>query len=73
MSMPQSSDGTPSARLTSADLVWLVCPVCHRSLLLNEINNINGSGKISCTVCKRIYPVVDGLPILLAESATLSA
>ena len=45
-------------------LNMLVCPVCHSSLQLAE------SG-IDCTGCKRSYPVVDGLPVLIASRARL--
>jgi uncharacterized protein YbaR (Trm112 family) len=45
-------------------LHMLVCPVCHSALLLA------GSG-IDCTGCKRHYPIVDGLPVLIASRARL--
>jgi uncharacterized protein YbaR (Trm112 family) len=48
--------------LTGDDLRWLACPVCHRSLELR-------ADGILCTGCSRSYPIVDGLPVLLAERA----
>ncbi|NYF78247.1 Trm112 family protein [Granulicella arctica] len=52
-----------SARpLTQHDLRQLVCPVCHQPLSLES-----APASIRCTGCARLYPVVDGLPILLAS------
>ncbi|WP_216847094.1 Trm112 family protein [Granulicella sp. L60] len=45
------------------DLHWLVCPVCQQDLQLEA------SG-IRCLGCGRCYPVVDGIPVLLANRAT---
>jgi uncharacterized protein YbaR (Trm112 family) len=56
------SSGSAPATLTQADLRWLVCPVCHGALhLAGEV--------IGCAGCARRYPVVDGLPVLLADRA----
>jgi uncharacterized protein YbaR (Trm112 family) len=57
-----SATGEP-ARLTQADLRWLVCPVCHGALQLAGAN-------IACAACARHFPIVDGLPVLLADRAT---
>ena len=46
--------------LTVDDLRFLVCPVCHAELTL-------GTEAITCTRCDRRYPIVDGLPVLLAS------
>jgi hypothetical protein len=53
---------TPLRSLTPSDLRTLVCPVCHAGLQLHEQT-------ILCTGCGRRYPVVDGIPVLLAERA----
>jgi uncharacterized protein YbaR (Trm112 family) len=50
--------------LTAEDLRRIVCPVCHKSL---EIE----AAAIRCQNCGRRYPVVDGIPVLLADRATL--
>ncbi len=50
--------------LTQDDLRWLVCPVCHAALVLQ-------AETIRCEGCARLYPIVDGLPVLLAGRATL--
>jgi uncharacterized protein YbaR (Trm112 family) len=44
------------------DLRFLVCPVCHQPLALDE-------GSIRCTGCARRYPIVDGIPVLLPARA----
>jgi uncharacterized protein YbaR (Trm112 family) len=56
---------TPS--ITEQDLQYLVCPVCHAALRL-EIQRVEASA-IVCVGCARRYPIVDGLPVLLAERA----
>jgi len=42
----------------------LACPVCFGELRLNEA----GSG-IACEGCLRVYPLIDGIPVLIAERA----
>jgi uncharacterized protein len=49
--------------LLAAHLDLLVCPVCHGSLAL-------GADVVTCTVCQRQYPIVDGLPVLIASRAS---
>lgn len=46
----------------------LVCPVpdCHRPLTLAA-----DESSLQCTGCKRIYPVRDGIPILLIDQAEI--
>ncbi|WP_353065191.1 Trm112 family protein [Tunturiibacter psychrotolerans] len=46
--------------LPATDLRWVVCPVCHQPL--ESVGNI-----ISCQGCGRRYPVLDGIPVLLAD------
>jgi hypothetical protein len=41
----------------------LACPVCHGKLLLQD-------KKILCTSCTRAYPIIDGIPVLIAERGT---
>ena len=53
-----------SLALLAANLHRLVCPVCHAPLIL-------AAGVIDCTGCLRRYPIVDGLPVLIALRATL--
>jgi uncharacterized protein YbaR (Trm112 family) len=44
----------------------LVCPVpeCRKPLTLAA-----DEGSLQCTGCRRIYPVKDGIPILLEDEA----
>ena len=41
----------------------MVCPVCYGALRFGESN-------VVCGACGRIYPVVDGIPVLIADRAT---
>ena len=43
-------------------LALLACPACQGDVQLE-------SNKIICTRCHRKYPVVDGIPVLLADQA----
>ncbi|RJQ26382.1 MAG: Trm112 family protein [Peptococcaceae bacterium] len=42
----------------------LVCPVCKVSLEKRD-------GGIFCSACYRLYPVRDGIPIMLVEEAEI--
>jgi uncharacterized protein len=46
----------------------IVCPIreCRKSLELSA-----DESRLQCTGCGRIYPVRDGIPILLADQAQL--
>jgi uncharacterized protein YbaR (Trm112 family) len=48
--------------LTTEDLRWIVCPVCHHLLQLE-------AAIVQCQGCGRRYPIVDGIPVLLADRA----
>ena len=52
--------------LLAANLHRLACPVCHAGLCLTETT-------VDCTGCGRRYPIVDGLPVLIAERAIAGA
>jgi LSD1 subclass zinc finger protein len=52
---------------TADDLRWLVCPVCHQPLTLEPSGS--EAHPIRCTGCQLRYPIVDGLPVLLASHA----
>jgi uncharacterized protein YbaR (Trm112 family) len=53
----------PAPTLQPEDLRWLVCPVCHHALTLD-------AEAVRCAGCGRSYPVVDGIPVLLAGRAS---
>jgi uncharacterized protein YbaR (Trm112 family) len=40
----------------------LVCPVCLQSLRFEQT-------RVLCTACNRTYPIVDGIPVLIADRA----
>ena len=41
----------------------LACPVCRGDLRLD-------GERLACRACGRAYPIVDGIPVLIAERAT---
>jgi uncharacterized protein YbaR (Trm112 family) len=43
-------------------LAILACPVCKKPLQIT-------ADKLQCVGCGRLYPIRDGIPILLAEEA----
>lgn len=44
----------------------LACPVCKSPLALEDER-----GVLKCGKCHRVYPIRDGIPILLKEEATV--
>ncbi|MBM3723855.1 MAG: Trm112 family protein [Acidobacteria bacterium] len=46
----------------------LVCPLCKATVELKE----DGSG-LKCVQCKRVYPIRDDIPVMLAAEATVEA
>jgi uncharacterized protein len=44
----------------------LVCPACRSQLDYSEARQT-----LTCTACRRVYPIRDGLPILLIDQATI--
>jgi uncharacterized protein YbaR (Trm112 family) len=46
--------------LTAEDLRRIVCPVCRQPLQLE-------AAAIQCQGCGKRYPIVDGIPVLLAD------
>jgi uncharacterized protein len=44
----------------------LVCPACHQSLTYNE-----GAQTLKCNGCRRVYPIRDGIPIMLIDQAKI--
>jgi LSD1 subclass zinc finger protein len=52
--------------MVSPDLLEiLVCPVCRKPLALR------GEESLKCNECKRVYPIRNGIPILLEHEATI--
>jgi uncharacterized protein len=48
--------------LKAEDLRLVVCPICRQTLHLEE-------SAVLCLGCGRRYPIVDGIPVLLADRA----
>ena len=44
----------------------LACPVCIKSVHLTA----NGKG-LKCEQCKRVYPIIDDIPVMLIEEAKI--
>ena len=44
----------------------VICPVCRGKVVLKE-----GGAGILCTECRRLYPVENGIPALVAEEAVV--
>ena len=44
----------------------IICPACHQTLVQKD----DGSS-LKCTGCHRVYPVRDGIPILLVDEAVI--
>jgi uncharacterized protein YbaR (Trm112 family) len=49
----------------------LACPVCHGELVQTE-DATEASG-IRCSACSRVYPIQDGIPILIGDRAVKRA
>ncbi|MGA2218635.1 MAG: Trm112 family protein [Terracidiphilus sp.] len=51
-----------SSQIDPIVLKWLACPACRGEL------SVNGE-RLVCAECGRAFPVVDGIPVLIAERA----
>ena len=59
--MPAESDHlAKSLSILESILDQLACPACRAGLQMEE-------SRLVCTGCGRIYPIVDGIPVLIAE------
>jgi LSD1 subclass zinc finger protein len=55
--------------MISQDLLdILVCPVCKQPVVLNP-----DSQSLKCSVCRRVYPIQDDIPIMLVDLAKIDA
>jgi uncharacterized protein YbaR (Trm112 family) len=48
-----------SAEIASDLLQMIVCPACRAALVAVDAVSLR------CTGCARVYPIVDGIPVLL--------
>jgi uncharacterized protein len=46
----------------------LVCPLCKKALMQSQAGD-----SLKCNECRRVYPVRDGIPILLVDEAKIDA
>jgi uncharacterized protein YbaR (Trm112 family) len=59
-----ASDKTPSSFVFDESVAGLLaCPACLSPLCAEE-------SRLVCTACGHAYPVVDGIPVLIADRAT---
>ncbi|MGA9061600.1 MAG: Trm112 family protein [Terracidiphilus sp.] len=56
----------PPAEFDPAIAADLACPACHGDLRVE-------AARLVCTSCGRAYPIVDGIPVLIAERAETQA
>jgi uncharacterized protein YbaR (Trm112 family) len=54
--------------LTPDLLEILVCPLCKAGLELKS-----DSTGLKCVKCHRLYPIRDGIPVMLVDEATIEA
>ncbi|MBS1852288.1 MAG: Trm112 family protein [Acidobacteria bacterium] len=54
-------------------LELLVCPLCKKPLAAHPDGMPAEITGLQCTQCRRLYPVRDGIPIMLIDEAILEA
>jgi uncharacterized protein YbaR (Trm112 family) len=59
-----SEPATAQVKVISGWATDLACPACLRPLQFEETC-------VVCLGCGRIYPIIDGIPVLIAERASL--
>ena len=45
----------------------LACPACHAALSIDE-SRVQ-SPRLICISCARVYPIIDGIPVLIIDRA----
>ena len=46
----------------------LACPVCRKPFQFREKD---GKEQLACTGCKRVFPIEDGIPVLLPNAGVV--
>jgi hypothetical protein len=67
MPVPSGFPGQ-SVAFDSRMLQQLACPVCFGALKLRV-----SDGLIDCIGCQRVYPLIDGIPVLIPERAIVAS
>lgn len=52
--------------LSNELLEMLVCPACK-----SRLEHRQDPETLKCTACHRVYPVEDGIPVMLVDKATI--
>ena len=55
-----------SSMLPQDLLAILVCPACKQPLAYNQ-----QAETLKCPACRRVYPIVDDIPVLLVDEARI--
>lgn len=56
----------PFVAVNAELLEILVCPACKTPVVL-----VKDGSALKCAACKRVYPVVDDIPVMLIDEATI--
>jgi uncharacterized protein YbaR (Trm112 family) len=62
----RANNGRLNVPISEILLEKLVCPLCKVKVELNA-----DSSGLKCPECHRLYPVRDGLPVMLPDDATV--
>jgi uncharacterized protein len=57
-----SAESVAQIPLDESMVAQLACPACHGDLRIE-------SARLMCAACGRGYPVVDGIPVMIADRA----
>ena len=52
-------------KITEEFVEMMICPACQSKLRLRE-----DASAIKCLGCRRVYPIEDDMPMMLADKAT---
>ena len=53
-------------KITEEFVEMMICPACRSKLRLRE-----DASAIKCSGCRRVYPIEDDMPMMLADKATI--
>jgi uncharacterized protein len=58
-----TSESASPVRFDASFLHELACPACRGDL------HTDGNDRLICAACRRAYPIVEGIPVLISERA----